>query len=154
VLDVIDKLDLSGEKAVAESLKAEEDRIAKASINDKKEEAKAAEIAKTVLDVNEHPMRKPSYLGREIKRRSVVLQNIYNGMLKRGEDFGGTIKLQFYIERDGSVTRTQIDPTSNLTHQTFRDRVVEQVQNWQFPGIEEGYPAQKVTYPITFQKTE
>jgi TonB family protein len=154
VLDVIDKLDLSGEKAVAESLKAEEERIAKASIQEKKNEAKAAELEQTKLDVNEHPMRKPSYLGREIKRRSVILQNIYNGMLKRGEDFGGTLKLQFYIERDGTVTRTQIDPTSSLVNQAFRDKVVEQVQAWQFPGIEEGYPAQKVTYPITFQKTE
>ncbi|MBL8026272.1 MAG: TonB family protein [Fibrobacteres bacterium] len=154
VLDVIDRLDLSGEKAVAESVKAEESRMAKAEDIRKTEDAKAKIIEADKLDVNEHPMRKPSYLGREIKRRAVVLQNIYNGMLKRGEDFGGTIKLQFYIERDGTVTRTQIDPTSSLTNQQFKDKVTEQVQNWQFPAIEDGYGAQKVTYPITFQKTE
>ncbi len=152
VLDVIDKLDLSGEKAVAESLKVEEERLAKASLKKKKEQAAADEIEKSALDVNEHPMRRPSYLGREIKRRAVVLQNIYNGMLKRGEDFSGTIKFQFYIERDGSVTRVTIDPSSDLVNATFNQRALEQVQQWKFPAIEEGYPAQKVIYPIIFQK--
>lgn len=140
---------MSGEKAAEE-----ESKKAEAKMAELKRRAEAKEMQKEVLDVNSHPLRKPSFLLREITKKTGALTNIYNQLLKRGEDFSGTLKLVFYIESNGQVSHVQIDESSDINNEEFRQKVIQNVQTWIFPAIEDGYKPQKVNFPIGFKKSE
>jgi TonB family protein len=148
VLDIIEKLDLSGEKA-AEKEEAEQAQKQKAEAFKRAQK----DMQKERLDVNAHPLRKPSFIGREIESKAKPLQGAYNLMLKR-TDFSGTLRVSFLIEADGKTSNVAIDPESEITNQEFREKVLSTVKTWTFPGIEPEYGPQKVTYPMVFKKSE
>lgn len=151
VLDAIEKLDLSGEMAAEQEMKAAEE----AQKIEALKQAQAKVMEKEMLDVNAHPLRKPSFIGREIKKKAVMLTTIYNQMLKKGADFSGTLKLVFSIESSGKTVNVAIDEESDIQDEEFREKVIQNVQTWIFPAIEEEYKTpQRVNYPIVFKKNE
>jgi len=148
VLDIIDKIDLSGEAAAQKELEEKKKALTAA------EQKAGKEMERQVLDVSSHPLRKPSFIAREIQRKCAPLQSTYNMMLKRGADFSGTLKLVFSIEPDGSVKNTQISEDSDLMDAAFQKEVITQVSRWVFPTIEPKYGPQRVTYPIELKKRD
>ncbi|MFH0918934.1 MAG: AgmX/PglI C-terminal domain-containing protein [Fibrobacterota bacterium] len=148
VLDIIEKLDLSGEKA------AEKEAVQAQKQQAEEFQQARKEMQKERLDVNAHPLRKPSFIGREIESKAKPLQGIYNAMLKRGADFSGALRVSFLIETDGKTSHVAIDPESDIQNDEFRDKVLTMVKSWSFPAIEPEYGPQKVTYPVVFKKSE
>lgn len=149
VLSIIDKLDLSGEEAAKKEVEEQQQAAVEAKLK-----AKEMELKHQVLDVSLHPQRKPSFIAREIQKRCIPLQSLYNTRLKRGDDFSGTLKLVFSIEASGKTGNVQITEDSDIMTRQFRDEVLEQVGRWEFPAIEDKYGPQKVTYPIEFKKRD
>ncbi|OGJ90906.1 MAG: hypothetical protein A2268_09695 [Candidatus Raymondbacteria bacterium RifOxyA12_full_50_37] len=146
VLSLIQNIDLSGEKAAQEEVKAAEKALAL--------KVSKKEVAQEVLDVNMHPLRKPSFIQREIMKKIPPLKAMYNTILKRGADFQGTLKVSFAIEASGAVSHVRIEEDSDIQDAEFQRKILELVRAWTFPQIEDKYPSQTITYPIVFKKAE
>jgi tetratricopeptide (TPR) repeat protein len=140
VLELIENIDLTGAKAAKEAEALEV------------KQRKTKDLNAGKLDPNMHPLRKPSFIAREITRKCVPLQSTYNRMLRSEKPFAGTLRLVFYIESNGRTSKVQISRDSDVLNQKFNAFVLEQVRDWRFPKIENRYLPLKVTYPILFTK--
>jgi len=108
-------------------------------------------IGRDLIDANLHALRKPDFIGREIRKKCGPINKAYKRVLKKSRPFSGTINLEFYIEPTGGTSNVRIGKGTDIRNRELRREVVRQAKHWRFPAIGSRYSAQKVAYPLEFK---